>query len=51
MQRKSRRALYLHLPESIYNNLKLIVERKNITITRFIIRLIVEAIMKEKDLS
>jgi hypothetical protein len=50
MQRKGRKALYIHIPEALYSQLKLIVGRRNITMTRFIVKLIVEAMQKEREL-
>jgi len=48
--RKGRKRLSVDLPDAIYNQLKLLSERRNITLTRFIIRLIMVAMDNERKL-
>ena len=50
MQRAGKKRLSVDIPIPLYDQLKLIVERRNITITRLIIKLIIEAMHKERDL-
>ena len=50
MARKGRKRLSADLPIVIYNQLKLMSQRRNITVTRYIIRLILLAVQAEREL-
>jgi len=50
MPRKGRKRLTIDLPTVLFNQVKLMAQRRNITMTRYVIKLIFEAMQRERDL-
>ena len=50
MQRKGKQRITIDLPDPIYRQLKLAVRKHNVTMTRFITRLLVYAIKRDLEI-
>lgn len=50
MQRKGRHRLTIDIPTPIFEQLKIIAQRRNLTYTRYIIRLLIQAMKQEREL-
>ena len=50
MPRNGRVRLTVDIPTPVYEQLKLMTQRRNITFTRYIIRLIIQAMQEERKL-
>jgi len=50
MPRKGRKRLTIDVPTVLFNQVKLMAQRRNITVTRYVAKLIIRAMQKEREL-